>query len=209
MRGREARTGGFVGTSATIRWAGLAAVVGGGLRVAGHLTDPGLLARRGFDPFYDVYLPAALVTLGSLLLLGGLAGLHLREARAYGRLGAAGFLLTSAGTLAGAALGFAQALSWIPISTAVIAATVTSGFVGTAGLLLLGIALLSRGDLPWPWGAMPLAIFAGEIISVLLSFVPPLTPVAEALIGLCWMALGYALFSGKGENAPVRTAPQP
>ena len=82
-----------------IRWCGLAAVTGGLLLVVGALLQ---MATLGLPPSPYRYL---LFSLASLPLLGGLVGLHARQAGDYGRLGTVGSLLAFVGTLLVAMLG--------------------------------------------------------------------------------------------------------
>ena len=80
-------------------------------------------------------------------------------------------------------------------------------------MLLLGVATLIAALLPLPWRALPLAFFlldvplttlAGTLFSTLgVSALPYAQPL---LLGLGWALLGYALWSGIGEDAQRRRA---
>lgn len=172
--------------------------------------------------------------LGSLLLLGGLVGLHASQASVYGRLGTAGFRVAFAGVSLEVLLGAAVIISGSVVGQGASAAVALLGGVAAAlahlisglGLLLLGIATLRAGALPMPWRLLPLAIFAVDILSrpLVMLFLgselrrqlilregpyAELLPflvlgVPEVLVGVCWALLGYALWSGAG--AGVRRA---
>jgi hypothetical protein len=141
----------------------------------------------------------------------GLVGLHTRQVNYSGRLGAAGFAIASLGGLVVAALSFVYAewpmlgpYSWGDGSGFGIAV-----LVWEVGLLLLGIATLRARALPLPWRTLPLAIFSVFPLSIILT---PLmlgagleseflySGVPRALTGIGWVLLGYALWSGIGED---------
>jgi hypothetical protein len=153
-----------------------------------------------------------------LLTLGGLVGLHARQAgsRGYGQLGTAGFLLAFVGSLLVTMLG--------PLVFSDSSAGATPSFVGMVvtgavtvaaelGLLLLGVATLRTAVLPLPWRVLPLIIF---IFHSPFGFLGALFPEAigvsillyaqPLLLGLGWALLGYALRSGIGEGTWQRPA---
>ena len=159
-----------------------------------------------------------------LLLLGGLVGLRARHAGAYGGAGRAGFRLAFAGLLLEATLGLgatvvAEALvgrALPPTVAGLVGFLISLAFlVGQFGLLLVGVATLRAGVLPMPFRALPLAIFLIGVppaLLVLLVFgldyvlgaateAPAWVVAQEALIGLLWALLGWALFSGAGTGA--------
>ncbi len=81
------------------------------------------------------------------------------------------------------------------------------------GLLLLGVATLRAAVLPSPWRTLPLAIFLLDIPFSYLGLLFPerigvivLLYIQQALLGLGWGLLGYALWSGMGETAWHRPA---
>ncbi len=185
-------------TTNLIQWGALAALASGLLWVAGGLltlafphSPPDVLGTR-LD-----YLGTSVLSAAYLGVLGGLVGLHARQVGSYGRSGTAGFLVAFAGA---AVLCVGQATS------AIFAGNSTLGWlfddpgygflVGInlflVGLLVLGIATLRAGELP-RWcglgliGVVVLSIF-GAIVSAGGAFV---------MVGLVWIALGYALWSEK------------
>jgi hypothetical protein len=205
-------------SSSLTRWGGLAAVAGGVLLVIwAFLLIPMFGPTGVLGSLYRLYI--ALWSLSWLLLVGGLLGLHARQANAYGRLGATGFAIASLGGLVVAVLSFVYLRRPMP---GPYSWGDGSGFgvailVWEVGLLLLGIATLRARTLPLPWRALPLAIFSVFPLSVMLT---PLmlgagleseffySGVPRALTGIGWVLLGYALLSGIGEgvrrSAPAR-----
>ena len=185
-----------------VRWGALAAMASGALWVSGGLLQlafpqdpPGMLG------YYLNFLGTALFSAAYLGMLGGLVGLHVRQAGSYERLGGAGFLLASAG----AALAFVgQATSAIfPQNGALgwLFADPGYGFmVGilltSLGLVLMGVATMRAGVLPrWcGFGLVAMVVFLA--LGAYGGFV---------VVGLIWLALGYALRASKG-NAAASTA---
>ena len=185
-----------------VRWGALAASASGAFWVAAgllHLAFP--QDPPGVLGYYLNYLGTALFSGAYLGMLGGLVGLHTRQAWSYGRLGGAGFLLASAG----AALAFVgQATSAIfPHNGALgwLFADPGYGFmVGilltSLGLVLMGVATVRAGVLPrWcGFGLVAMVVFLA--LGAYGGFV---------VVGLIWLALGYALGASKG-NAAASTA---
>jgi hypothetical protein len=226
--GREnERRGSLLPPSYLERWGGLSAIAAGVLLAAGAL----LQDRTGGSPFSPPgYLPVVVFYLGSLLLLGGLAGLHARQTGIYGRMGTMGFWVAFVGTLLGTMLGAVAVLSKVLAEESTSTAVAIFGGLATAlanlaagfGLLLLGIATLRAGVLPLPWRLLPLAIFLVDVLLKPLALLflgaelrrelvlqegsyPEILPflvwdLPEVLAGGCWALLGYALWSGTVKN---------
>jgi hypothetical protein len=183
-------------TANLIRWCALAALVSGTLWIAGgllHLAYP--QDTPGMLGYYLNYLGTAVFSVAYLGMLGGLVGLHARQMDSYGRLGRAGFLLAFVGTL----LAFVgQATSGIFPQNGTLGWLFSDPGFGfqagilltSLGLLLMGISTLRAGVLPrWcGFGLINLVIFLA--LGAYGSFV---------VAGLIWLALGYALRSGKSE----------
>src|SRR5215203_2718761 len=181
-------------TAILIRWGALAALASGALWIAGgilHLAYP--QDPPGMLGYFLNYLGTAVFSAAYLGMLGGLAGLHARQMDSYGRLGRAGFLVA----FVGAALAFVgQATSGIFPQNGTLGWLFSdpgfgfqAGVILTSlGLLLMGIATMRTGLLPWwcGFGLINLVIFLA--LGAYGGFV---------VAGLIWLALGYALSSGK------------
>ena len=204
--------------STLIRWGGLAAVAAGALYVLGPVS---WTLDYPLSYYFDsLHLNAVWGMPMQLLLLGGLMGLHARQVgrHGYGRLGTAGFVLAFAGSLLAVVLGPLMLPGgpggWPPS----LVGMVVTGAVGVAvelGILLLGVATLRAAVLPSPWRALPLVIF---LLNTPFSFLGPQFMAAginpsifmvaqQLLLGLGWVLIGYALWSGMGEGAWRSTAP--
>jgi len=168
--------------------------------------------------FTRLHLPSVWGVPIGLLMVGGLVGLHARQAGdpGYGLLGTVGFVLASVGDLLLATLGpFVS--SAVPDGAfpfmMVMFVYVVVVLAAWWGMILLGVATLRAALLPLPWRVLPLAFvfleiplttLAGALFSILgvsaLLYAQPL------LLGLGWGLLGYALLSEIGAGAPRRGA---
>jgi hypothetical protein len=203
--------------STLVRWGGLAALGVGVLYMLGAVLmaldhpSASLFARLHLSAVWDVPL--------QLLTLGGLVGLHARQAgsRGYGQLGTAGFLLAFVGSLLAIMLGplvFSGYSASAPPSFAGVVVTGAVGVAAELGLVLLGVATLRAAVLPLPWRALPLVIFIfhspfGYLVGALFPeaiTVAILLYTQPLLLGLGWALLGYALRSGMGEGTWQRSA---
>jgi hypothetical protein len=205
-----------VSSSDLVRWGGLAAMAAGVLYIVMGLLPSPAFGDQPLSPGY--YLFILVGVLASLLLLGGLVGLHILHAKVYGWLGTAGFLLVFISTLILAVLGPVEMTAGDSASVLHSLLGVT-GLVGLVGLLLLGGATVHARVLPLPWAALPLAIL---LVRVLVWFLLPplifrlgldpgtytwiLTEMPPVLVGLGWALLGYALWSGTSEGFRPRLA---
>jgi hypothetical protein len=163
---------------------------GGLLHLAYPQDPPGALG------YFLNYLGTAVFSGAYLGMLGGLVGLHARQAGVYGRLGTVGFYLA----FAGAALAFVgQATSGIfPNNGALGWLFSDPGFgflVGlllvSLGLVLLGVATLQARVLPRWCGVGLIALVVFSALGAFGGFV---------VVGLIWLALGYALRSELGTS---------
>jgi hypothetical protein len=185
-------------TANLIRWGALAALASGALWIAGgllHLAYP--QDPPGALGYYLNYLGTAIFSAAYLGVLGGLVGLHACQVDSYGRTGRAGFLLA----FVGAALAFVgQATSGIFPRNGTLAWLFSDpgfGFqVGilltSLGLVLLGIATLRAGVLPHWCGFGLVALVVFSALGAYGGFV---------VVGLIWLALGYALWLAKSDTA--------
>ena len=185
-------------TANLVRWGALAAFASGALWITGgllHLAYP--QDPPGALGYYLNYLGTAVFSAAYLGMLGGLVGLHARQMQSYGRLGRAGFLAA----FAGAALAFVgQATSGIFPQNGTLGWLFSDpgfGFMAgilftSLGLVLMGIATLRAGVLPRWCGFGLIALVVFSALGAFGGFV---------VVGLIWLALGYALGSKKGEVA--------
>jgi len=130
--------------------------------------------------------------------MGGIVGLHARQAPSYGRLGTAGFLATFTGTallLIGLILSFTMGSVFGPTLLDLVLGL---GLWGTLlGFIVLGAATLRLEALPRWCGVLlitclPLAIALGDYGG-------------GAVLGLLWLAVAYALLSQRDVSALLRT----
>ncbi len=195
------------------RWGSTAAMMGGLLWMVLvpliTLTYPGRSGWGRTDTLlglawedYNRMLPAVL-----LLLLAGLAGLRVRYAGRSGSLGKVGFAVALVGLalmLAGNVVEFWVAGGIREQMTALDLA----GWIGyslgylllAVGLVLVGVACLKLNAFPG-WNALPLLM--GLLVLPMYVTVTSGNAVGAVLavpFGLGWVVLGYALWSGEGEQ---------
>jgi hypothetical protein len=185
-------------TANFVRWGALAAMASGALWIVGgllHLAYP--QDPPGALGYFLNYLGTAVFSGAYLGMLGGLVSLHARQMDSYGMLGRAGFLLA----FVGAALAFVgQASSGVFPQNGTLGWLFSdpgfgfmSGILLTSlGLVVMGIATMRAGVLPrWcGFGLVALVVFLA--LGAYGGFV---------VVGLIWLALGYALGSAKSEAA--------
>ena len=206
--------------SSLIRWAGLAAMVGGiCFVVLGLLHPPNVLLSVSTTRWTIVHSLAIAMSLFGLL---GMMGLYARQVKEAGWLGLAGFLLLSLWLVLILPFTFFEVF-FLPV-LATEAPTFAEGFLGMVGghagamdlgalaalwtllgvLLLLGgllfgIATLRAGILS-RWAAGLLAV--GAAVTPAYALLPhELEPLAAVPIGLGLAWLGYALWSERPERA--------
>lgn len=162
-----------------VRWEALGAVLAGVAWLASFAVSSEVLG----SPSYVAEGTFAVALLGTLV---GLVALHTRQSRSYGTLGLAGFLAAAAGT----ALVLLNVLLISLGRRDLLDLLLGLGFLGMlVGFVVLGVATIRGKVLPgWCGVALIVAL-----------------PVAAALgdygggmvLGLLWLALGYALWSGE------------
>ncbi len=179
-------------------WGALGAVLAGVAWVVSGIIDVAIAGGQcleipGFAPLDEAVYVIALVG-----TLGGLVGLHARQAPRYGLPGTAGFLAAFTGCallLVGIMLTFlarGNILGWTFADL-----VLGLGFLGTlVGLVLLGAATLGLGVLPQWCGilliiCLPVAVILGNYGGGIV-------------LGLVWLALGYVLLSQQDVSALVR-----
>jgi hypothetical protein len=193
-----------VSSSNTVRWSGLAAMMGGALFVVSAILITsmprgcigGECASR---PMREAGVAGALLMLALLLIVVGGAGLVIRVRNA-GRLGSLG----KTGIVVGA-VGAA-----LPVIGSLIQGVLFDGdyplmpyfvipgvLALVAGFVLLGITVLRARVLP-RWAAVLLIV--GTL--AMLGFNDQNAQALMAIpTGIAWVAVGYVLWSGMGEEA--------
>ena len=189
-----------MGTSNFIRWAGLAAMVGGvlwalwtvGFNFVGY-GDPGTPAYERYEA-YNRLLPLAL-----LPVVVGFFGLHAAQRRSYGWLGSAGFVTALVGLtlVAAGSVGEFWVFTTQPYGEA-------NGRDDSWIIYLLGHLVLATGSVLFGIATVRAKVLARKpsmTFAVLGGFaVAPFFGALMFAIPFTW--LGYTLWSGKIE--PVR-----
>ena len=190
-----------------IRFGGLAAMVGGAMFLVGSFV---YLVRQ----LFLYYL--ALLAVALLLVTVGMVGFHLMQRHSYVRMGSTGFWSVVVGALMvvlggavfftlGKAGDFLQAtpsLVWVVLGLLGLVVGLVSLVVGYP---VYGVATLQARVLPrWCGVAFIAALPAGLALSALwivLAFVTSYEPFLSfsgvstfVVLGLAWLALGYALW---------------
>jgi hypothetical protein len=180
-------------SSDLIRWGALGDVLAGVAWVVSGLISlvvPGQGTEEIGSSSY--YLLETIFCIASVGMLGGLAGLHASQAASYGRLGAVGFYAAFIGT----ALIFISTAATILAGREVLNFLLVLGYLGTLGLVLLGVATLSARVLPQWCGVLLMVAILGIPIYFALGNYG-----GAILYDLLWLALGYALWSERGASA--------
>ncbi|MDQ3929357.1 MAG: hypothetical protein M3328_09440 [Chloroflexota bacterium] len=185
-------------SSNLVRLGALGALLAGVAWTMLGLVDMATVGGRGSEVLNSAFLEEALYLVALVSTLGGIVGLHARQTPSYGRLGTAGFLATFTGTatlLVGLVLSFlVGGLSGAAFLDPVLGAALWCVLVGFA---LLGVATLRLGALPRWCGlalvvGLPLAITLGDYGGGIV-------------LGLLWLAVGYALLFQHDVSALLRT----
>jgi hypothetical protein len=164
--------------------------------VLGFITAITLI--RGGGVHSPAFLGSVLYVVALVGTLGGIVGLHFRQASGYGLLGKVGFAAAFSGTallLAGLVLIFA--LGDAPEPALLDPVLALALWDALAGFALLGVATLRLATLPPPCGwalltCPPLALLFGDYGGGMV-------------LGLAWLVVGYALLSQRDVSALLRT----
>jgi hypothetical protein len=175
--------------SSFVRWGALGAMLAGLTWIVSAVISVATGGGRGPEALGFVPLNEALYGVALVGTLGGLVGLHLRQAPSYGRLGSVGFVVSF--------LGVSLVLVGLVLSLLAgrfLDQVLGLGFLGAlAGFMLLGAATLSLRALP-PWcglllaACLPLAIILGQYSG-------------SIALGLIWLALGCTLLMRRDLSA--------
>jgi hypothetical protein len=181
-----------------VRLGALGALLAGVAWTALGLVDIATVGGRGSEVLSSTFLEKTLYLVALVGTLGGIVGLHARQTPNYGRLGTAGFLAAFSGTvilLVGLVLSF---LAGGVFGTAFLDPVLGAGlWCVIVGFVLLGAATLRLEALPrWCSVALivclPLAITLGDYGGGIV-------------LGLLWLAVGYALLFQHDVSALLRT----
>jgi Co/Zn/Cd efflux system component len=181
-----------------IRLGALGALLAGVAWTVVGLVAMATVGGRGSEDLSTAFLGETLYLVALVGTLGGIVGLHARQTPNYGRLGTAGFLAAFTGTailLVGLMLSFLLGgLFGAAFLDPVLGAGLWCVIVG---FVLLGTATLRLEALP-RWCSVPLMVclplaialgdFGGGIV-----------------LGLLWLAVGYALLFQHDVSALLRT----
>jgi hypothetical protein len=189
-------------SSSTVRWGGLAAMLGGALSVVSAVMitsmPRGCIGNEcAYREMRDIGIAGALLMLALLLIMVGAAGLVIRARNAgrFGVLGKTGAVLGAVGIALPVIGSLIQGILFdgdYPLMPYFVIPGVLALVVGFA---LLGIAVLRARVLP-RWAAVLLII--GSL--AMLGFNDQNAQALMAIpFGIAWAAVGYVLWSGKGE----------
>jgi hypothetical protein len=181
-----------------VRLGALGAILAGAAWIASSLLTAAIASGRSPEVTGFASLDKTLYLVAMAGTMGGIVGLHSRQAPSYGRLGTAGFLATFTGTallLLGLVLSFTMGSVFAP--------TLLDPMLGLGlwdalmGFIVLGAATLRLGVLPRWCGVLliiclPLAIALGDYGG-------------GAVLGLLWLAVAYALLAQHDVSALLRT----
>ena len=180
------------------RWGVLGALIAGAAWIISSIAN---LASAGEVPVLVAYVVAWLRT------LGGLVGLHARHGSGYGWLGMTGFLAAFIGAtlaLAGSLLTLMSRGEILhqDFLTQALGLGLFTTLVGLvlfgAGLVLLGFATLLAREMP---------AWSGVVLIVAIPAAWILTGYGGSIVlGVVWLVLGYALWSGRRDEAAQQAA---
>lgn len=173
-----------------IRWGGLAATLGGTTFMVDSLLE---LAFPESGPVHLGVETSGVQSVALLLLLSGMVGFHALQRGSYGLVGRAGFFMI----VAGFPVDMLGKASVLPASAAFERLLIIGVLAIMLGFVLYGAATLRAGILPRWCGV---GFIVGPVLPIVID------PGGGALLGLLWVALGYALWSRKSEPAE-RTSP--
>jgi uncharacterized membrane protein len=181
-----------------VRLGALGAILAGVAWIASSLLEAAVASGRSPEVLGLASLDEVLYLVAVAGTMGGIVGLHARQAPSYGRLGTAGFLATFTGTallLIGLVLSFTMGSVFGPTLLDLVLGL--GLWAALLGFMALGAATLRLGVLPLWCGVLlitclPLAIALGDYGG-------------GAVLGLLWLAVAYALLSQHDVSALLRT----
>ncbi len=183
-----------------VRWGGWAGVLAGVMFVPAGILILFAPPQRPFNSFSD-YLIEAILVVAFTLAVVAVAGLHALQRGRYGRLGAAGSLITFLGYTLTAAV---TAVTVLLGSEALYSVRFIGGLAVLIGSILLGAMTLRARVVPWWCGVLLIVGFPlGDVVDTTIG------EGSEAIVlGILWVLVGYALLSSARapDQRPVRVS---
>ena len=183
-----------------VRWGGWAGVLAGVMFLPTGILVLIVPPQRPFNSFSD-YLIEAILVVAFTLAVGTVAGLHALQRGRYGRLGAAGSLITFLGYTLTAAV---TAVTVLLGSEALYSVRFIGGLAVLIGSILLGAMTLRARVVPWWCGMLLIVGFPlGDVVDTTIG------EGSEAIVlGILWGLVGYALLSSARapDQRPVRVS---
>ena len=183
-----------------VRWGGWAGVLAGVMFVPAGILILFAPPQRPFNSFSD-YLIEAILVVAFTLAVVAVAGLHALQRGRYGRLGAAGSLITFLGYTLTAAV---TAVTVLLGSEALYSVRFIGGLAVLIGSILLGAMTLRARVVSWWCGVLLIVGFPlGDVVDTTIG------EGSEAIVlGILWGLVGYALLSSARapDQQPVRVS---
>jgi hypothetical protein len=182
-----------------VRWGGWAGVVAAVLFVLASILILIAPPQRGSPNSFSDYLSEVILVVAFALTLVAIAGLHALQSGRYGRLGAAGSLITF--------IGYALIVVVAAVSTSVggealFAVRLIGALAVLIGSTLLGAMTLRARVLPWWCGVLLIVGFPlGDVLDGIVA-----EGSAGIVFGIVWGLVGYALLSSSSalDQQPAR-----
>lgn len=179
-----------------IRLGGLAAVVGGVVYAVVGLMEERLAEYLYYTGSIGYGYVAILLPLGAM---AAIAALHALQRGLYGRAGAVVSLTAFVGLAVFTSVLTVGVVVTSPDLDLLFNVLLIGLLVATVGIALLGVLSIGARVLPWWCGV---ALIAGSPLGVILTMLPsaalggmfPLGGVFQALGGVPWVLVGYAIF---------------
>ena len=189
-------------SSILIRLGGLAAMVGGVV-----YAGVGLVAERLAEYLYYMGnigsgFMAVLLPIGAM---AAMAALHVLQRQHYALWGTVVYLTAFVGLAVATGALTVGVISTAPALDSLFIALVLGLLVATVGIALLGGLTIATGVMPrWCGVALiagsPVGVFLTMIPSAALGEAPPLGGAFQALGGVPWVLVGYAVFWAAGDH---------
>ncbi len=188
----------FAVSSTLIRWGGFAAMVAGLLYFVGYAGMADLLVPTMSNLGGHVVLGLA-----GLATLPALVGVLARDAGRSGRLGTVGYILSFVGVAVFSVGNLAEGVFAVEFGVVLFGVGL---MILTVGVVVLGLGVRRAKVLP-AWAVWPLVVGWAAFLPVANSpaflgfdfFVASL--LGAGMLGIGWVAVGYALWSGKTASA--------